>query len=142
MPGLPTRRVLPTLALLAATTAPLAAQTATAPRPQQANWTLANRFSAAALRPITYTFGVQPRFLGKTDSVYYVWRDAKGTRFMLYVPSPSGGVKRPPMKWPKLPRADSHFVTSPVASGAGPYSMLSRISVTLGIGSLCLLFRI
>ena len=95
MPGLPPRRVLPTLALLAATTAPLAAQTATAPRPQQANWTLANRFSAAALRPITYTFGVQPRFLGKTDSVYYVWRDAKGTRFMLYVPSPSGGVKRP-----------------------------------------------
>lgn len=60
----------------------------------RANWELANRFSAAALRSITYTQSVQPRFLGETDSMYYNWRDHNGSRFMLYVPSPSGGVKK------------------------------------------------
>lgn len=63
-------------------------------RQNKANWELANRFSTGALRSITYTFGVQPRFLGKTDSMYYSWRDRNGTRFMLYVPSPTGGTKR------------------------------------------------
>ncbi len=66
-----------------------------AARPVRANWALANRFTAAALRPITYTQAVQPRFLGKSDSLYYYWRDRNGARFMLYVPSPTGGVKRP-----------------------------------------------
>lgn len=63
-------------------------------RANKANWSLANRFTAAALRPITYTQAVQPRFLGKTDSMYYNWRDRNGSRFMLYVPSPTGGTKR------------------------------------------------
>jgi dipeptidyl aminopeptidase/acylaminoacyl peptidase len=63
-------------------------------RTTKANWALANRFTAAALRSITYTQVVQPRFLGKTDSMYYYWKDRNGVRFMLYVPSPTGGSKR------------------------------------------------
>jgi dipeptidyl aminopeptidase/acylaminoacyl peptidase len=64
-------------------------------RALKANWALANRFSAAALRSITYTQAVQPRFLGKSDTMYYNWRDRNGSRFMLYVPGPTGGTKRP-----------------------------------------------
>lgn len=86
--------------LLAASASTLPAQNnsqATQPdenRPVKANWALANRFNAAALRNITYTFGVQPRFLGQSDTMYYNWRDRNGNRFMLYVPSPTGGSKR------------------------------------------------
>ncbi|WP_310572019.1 DPP IV N-terminal domain-containing protein [Gemmatimonas sp.] len=63
-------------------------------RANKGNWTLANRFSTAALRAITYTQAVQPRFLGQTDSMYYNWKDRNGNRFMLFVPSPTGGTKR------------------------------------------------
>ena len=41
------------------------------------------------------------------------------------------GVKAPPMKWPKLrPWLSSHSSTGPAASGAGPYSIVSKISAT------------
>ncbi len=93
-----------TLLLLAASSAASgsAAQAQLGPQATQAdegrankgNWTLANRFSTAALRAITYTQAVQPRFLGKTDSMYYNWKDRNGNRFMLFVPSPTGGTKR------------------------------------------------
>ncbi|XWV17227.1 MAG: hypothetical protein HEQ11_14060 [Gemmatimonas sp.] len=97
----PHRRLVSALMLLGAATSTLGAQNnpqASQPdenRVVKANWALANRFSAAATRSITYTFGVQPRFLGKSDTMYYNWRDRNGSRFMLYVPSPSGGTKRP-----------------------------------------------
>ena len=84
------------VALLAGATSALNAQSA--PQPDQnrvkANWALANRFSANSLRAITYTQAVQPRFFGKSDTMWYNWRDRNGSRFMLYVPSPSGGTKR------------------------------------------------
>jgi dipeptidyl-peptidase-4 len=93
-----------TLLLLAAASAASgsAAQARTSPQTTQAdegrankgNWALANRFSTAALRAITYTQAVQPRFLGQTDSMYYNWKDRNGNRFMLFVPSPAGGTKR------------------------------------------------
>lgn len=60
----------------------------------RANWTLANRFGAAALRSVTYTQAIQPRFLGQSDTMFYNWRDRNGSRFMLYVPSATGGSKR------------------------------------------------
>ncbi len=97
----PHRRLVSALMLLGAATSTLGAQNnpqASQPdenRVVKANWALANRFSAAATRSITYTFGVQPRFLGKSDTMFYNWRDRNGSRFMLYVPSPSGGTKRP-----------------------------------------------
>lgn len=64
-------------------------------RVTKANWALANRFSTAALRAITYTQAVQPRFLGQSDTMWYNWRDRNGSRFILFVPSPTGGTKRP-----------------------------------------------
>ena len=64
-------------------------------RVTKANWALANRFSTTALRAITYTQAVQPRFLGQTDTMWYNWRDRNGSRFILFVPSPTGGSKRP-----------------------------------------------
>ena len=63
-------------------------------RVNKGNWALANRFTAAALRPITYSQVVQPHFLGKTDSLWYNWRDHNGSRFNLFVPSPTGGRKQ------------------------------------------------
>ena len=91
------------VALLSGTMSPLigaslGAQPANQPdeaRANKANWALANRFSAATLRSITYTQAVQPRFLGKSDTMWYNWKDRNGSRFMLYIPSPSGGTKRP-----------------------------------------------
>ncbi len=64
-------------------------------RPIKANWSLANRFSTTTLRAITYTQALQPHFLGKTDSMWYNWKDHDGSRFYLFVPSPTGGTKRP-----------------------------------------------
>ena len=64
-------------------------------RSTKANWALANRFTAGALRAITYTQAVSPRFLGKSDTLWYNWKDRNGSRFVLFVPSPTGGTKRP-----------------------------------------------
>ncbi len=64
-------------------------------RALKANWALANRFSTAALRAITYTQTLQPRFLGQTDTMWYNWKDRNGSRFVLFVPSATGGTKRP-----------------------------------------------
>ena len=55
-----------TIALLSGALSSLGAQQAGQPdegRVTKANWALANRFSTSALRAITYTQGVQPRFL-------------------------------------------------------------------------------
>ena len=62
-------------------------------RANRANWTLAERFSPTALRPLIYSNGVQPRWLGKTDSLWYNWRDTSGSHFFLVVPAT--GTKRP-----------------------------------------------
>jgi hypothetical protein len=41
------------------------------------------------------------------------------------------GAKAPPMKWPKIrPWLSSHSTAGPAASGAGPYSIDSKISAT------------
>ncbi|MBV6520525.1 MAG: hypothetical protein MNPFHGCM_00641 [Gemmatimonadaceae bacterium] len=52
----------------------------------RANWELASRFSPDALRQITYSTTVQPRWLGRTDSLWYNWRDHNGSTFYLVVP--------------------------------------------------------
>ncbi len=86
------------LTLCCAHTLALGAQSTAQPdegRPIKGNWALANRFSASTLRAITYTQAVQPHFLGKTDSMWYNWKDHNGSRFYLFVPSTVGGAKRP-----------------------------------------------
>ncbi len=90
-------RALAAHALTICAVAPLRAQTLAQPddgRPIKANWALANRFSTTTLRAITYTQTLQPHFLGKTDSMWYNWKDHNGSRFILFVPSPTGGTKR------------------------------------------------
>ena len=86
------------LAALSLQARSLPAQTRPQPddaRVTKANWALANRFSTAALRAITYTQAVQPRVLGQSDTMWYNWKDRNGSRFVLFVPSPTGGTKRP-----------------------------------------------
>jgi dipeptidyl aminopeptidase/acylaminoacyl peptidase len=59
----------------------------------RANWQLAERFTNAALRPALFSLTLTPRWIGKTDSLWYSWRDRKGTRFMLV--APKARTKRP-----------------------------------------------
>ena len=69
--------------LLAAGAAPAAAQ----PRTENAaNWALANRFTTEALRSVVYSTSVTPRWIGEKDSLWYNWRDSKGSAFYLVVP--------------------------------------------------------
>ena len=74
---------LATTSLLAALAAPAAAQ----PRSENsANWALANRFTTEALRSVVYSTSVTPRWIGEKDSLWYNWRDSKGSAFYLVVP--------------------------------------------------------
>ncbi len=52
----------------------------------RANWELAGKFNTDAMRRVTYSNAVQARFIGKTDSLWYNWRDQGGSRFMLAFP--------------------------------------------------------
>ena len=52
----------------------------------KANWALANKFSQTATREIIYSSSVNARFINKTDSAWYQWKDRSGSRFMLVVP--------------------------------------------------------
>ena len=51
-----------------------------------ANWALSDKFSQEALRSVIYSTQVTARFINKTDSAWYNWRDRNGSRFMLVVP--------------------------------------------------------
>jgi dipeptidyl aminopeptidase/acylaminoacyl peptidase len=53
----------------------------------KANWELANKFSTEALRRVTYSITVTPHFIGKTDSLWYNWKDRNGSTFFVIVPA-------------------------------------------------------
>jgi dipeptidyl aminopeptidase/acylaminoacyl peptidase len=92
------------LLLLSAGTAPALAQaTASAGRIGRANWELANKFSPDALRRVAFSTGVTPRWIGKTDSLWYNWRDHSGSTFWLVFPP--ARVKRPLFDHVKLAAA-------------------------------------
>ncbi len=55
-------------------------------RANHANWALANRFTTEALRSVVYSTSVTPRWIGEKDSLWYNWRDSKGSAFYLVVP--------------------------------------------------------
>src|SRR6187402_872592 len=78
------RRIASALALLIASVAPVLAQDT---RANHANWALADRFTNDALQPMIYTGNVQARFIGKSDSLYYYFKDRNGARFSLVVPA-------------------------------------------------------
>ncbi|MCX7800018.1 MAG: DPP IV N-terminal domain-containing protein [Fimbriimonadales bacterium] len=52
-----------------------------APARAQANWDLANRFSAESLQPFLYSTSLSPNWIGKTDQFWYSWKDDSGTRY-------------------------------------------------------------
>ncbi len=70
--------------LLVVSTAAAAAQQ---PHPNKANWALADRFTNDALQPMIYTSNLPARFIGKSDSIYYNYKDRNGSRFNLVVPA-------------------------------------------------------
>lgn len=69
----------------------------------RANWALANKFTPEALRPVLYSESVQPHWIGKTDSMWYNWKDHTGSSFYLVVPSLK--LKRPLFDQVKLAAA-------------------------------------
>ena len=69
--------------LLALIVAPAGAQSRSE---NAANWALANRFTTEALRSVVYSTSVTPRWIGEKDSLWYNWRDSKGSAFYLVVP--------------------------------------------------------
>ncbi|MES2177241.1 MAG: DPP IV N-terminal domain-containing protein [Gemmatimonadota bacterium] len=87
-------------ALPAVAQSPTPAQALTAATHPRANWTLADRFSAASLRSVVLSTAIQPRWLGETDSLWYNWRDRNGSRFSLVLPETK--VKRPLFDHAKL----------------------------------------
>ena len=96
---------------------------APAPRVNTANWTLANRFAPAALRPIIYGGAVQPRWIGKTDSLWYNWRDENGTHFYLVVPGSTS--KRPLFDRQKLAAQLAELARRPIDPNNLPFTNLT-----------------
>ncbi|MFN3683825.1 MAG: DPP IV N-terminal domain-containing protein [Fimbriimonadaceae bacterium] len=47
----------------------------------QANWKLADRFTAESLQPFVYSTSLTPNWIGKTDQFWFSWKDAGGTRY-------------------------------------------------------------
>jgi dipeptidyl aminopeptidase/acylaminoacyl peptidase len=86
----PTDRHVLVLAVLAAVAALSALPAAGAAQQHapvvHANWALADKFDNDKLQPFVYSSAVTPRWIAKTDSAWYQWRDAKGTRYQLLVP--------------------------------------------------------
>ncbi|HEX6965510.1 MAG TPA: DPP IV N-terminal domain-containing protein [Gemmatimonadaceae bacterium] len=72
-----------------------------------ANWELAERFSSTALKPVMYSNGVDPHWLGKSDSLWYEWKDHTGSHFYLVVPATR--TKRPLFDQMKLAAALSEL---------------------------------
>lgn len=53
------------------------------PNAPKANWALFNRFGTPAMRNMTFSTSITPRWIGETDSMFYSWRDTKGDRWYL-----------------------------------------------------------
>jgi dipeptidyl aminopeptidase/acylaminoacyl peptidase len=125
------RPVVVALLLLAGAAPALAQSAATAPAPAvqqqgratRANWTLAERFSQRALRSVVYSTGVQPRWLGKSDTIFYNWRDHTGSRFWLVVPN--GRVKRPLFDHARLAAALSATHKKPYEATSLPFTAVN-----------------
>ena len=101
--------IIATMLLLAAGAMPARAQMPASPQSLSsnpivhANWTLADRFNPTTLKPVMYSSAVAPRWLGKTDSLWYNWRNGTGSHFYLAVPATK--TKRPLFDQVKLAAA-------------------------------------
>jgi dipeptidyl-peptidase-4 len=77
MPVKPLSRTLILLAVFGGATF----SSAQVPSVTKANWKLADRYSAEALRPFTYGSTITPGWINKTDSFWYQWRAQDGVHF-------------------------------------------------------------
>ena len=116
------------VALALGATSLLFAGIATAQAPAQpakvskANWELANKFSTEALRRVTYSTAVQPHFIGKTDSLWYNWKDHNGSNFFLIVPMTK--TKKPLFDHTRLAAALAIAHHKPYDPNALPFTTL------------------
>ncbi|OYV63880.1 MAG: hypothetical protein B7Z72_14165, partial [Gemmatimonadetes bacterium 21-71-4] len=101
-PGGRHRFLLSCAVLALAAGAPLAAAQQPA-RANQANWALADKFDPEALRPVLYSSSVAAHWIGKSDSMWYNWKDHTGSAFFLVVPALK--LKRPLFDQVKLAAA-------------------------------------
>ncbi|MGV3707852.1 MAG: DPP IV N-terminal domain-containing protein [Gemmatimonas sp.] len=79
------RRWVSVSVLLGLAVSPVANAQVPPPNPNgpKANWALFNQFGTAALRNMTFSTTITPRWIGETDSMFYSWRDTKGDRWYL-----------------------------------------------------------
>jgi dipeptidyl-peptidase 4 len=89
-------------------------------RVNRANWALAERFSTANMRNLTFSTSVAPRWLGETDSMFYNWRDRNGGTFYLVVPQQR--LKRPLFDHVKLAEELSRLHRKPYEPGKLPFT--------------------
>jgi len=118
-------RLLPSVAVLLAAFLPAAspAQGSSANDRPQANWELSNKFTTQALQRVTYSTALLPRWIGKTDSMWYNWRNRQGAGFYLvYAPTK---VKRPLFDHVKLAAALATVHQKPYEPNALPFSTLN-----------------
>ncbi|MDB4890898.1 MAG: putative dipeptidyl peptidase [Gemmatimonadetes bacterium] len=98
----------------------------TVPQPESrvhANWTLANRYSNTALRNVIFGTAVQPRWIGKTDSMFYNWKSKAGSQFTLVVPMTT--TKRPLFDHEKLAVALTMTTHKPIEATNLPFTTIN-----------------
>ncbi|MBC7894690.1 MAG: DPP IV N-terminal domain-containing protein [Cytophagaceae bacterium] len=95
----------------------------TRPVAARANWELADKFNAETMRRVTYSTTVQPRFIGKSDSLWYNWRDRTGSSFILVFPPTR--VKQPLFDHVKLAAALTAAHRKPYDGNALPFTSLA-----------------
>lgn len=117
------RSVAASLVMIALAPALLQAQGSSGQDRPQANWELSNKFSTTALQRVTYSSTLQPRWIGKTDSMWYNWRNRQGTGFYLVYPPTK--VKRPLFDHVKLAAALATAHRKPYEPNALPFTTLN-----------------
>src|SRR5688572_9755365 len=63
------------------------------PLAPKANWAAYERFSTANMRGQTFSLNVQGKWFGETDTLFYSWRDSKGTTW--YMVNATTKAKKP-----------------------------------------------
>lgn len=114
---------------------PLASTTTGAQRPvvpnaptqtmlvNRGNWALAARFSPENMRNLTGSIAVAARWIGETDSMFYNWRDMKGSTFYLVVPALK--LKRPLFDHLKMAEDLSRLHRKPYEPNRLPFTTIN-----------------
>jgi dipeptidyl-peptidase 4 len=97
--------------------------TALATHAVHANWELANKFGTDALKRVTFSASITPRWIGKTDSLWYNWRDHTGSTFYLVYPPTK--TKRPLFDHVKLAAALAAAHRKPYDPNDLPFTTLN-----------------